>query len=83
MDSTIEATVRSVLSEQGKLSEDAQSIAVDADLYRAGITSHASANVMLGLEDEFDIEFPEERLTKATFTSVASITEAVEAIHHD
>ena len=38
---------------------------------------------MLGLEDEFDIEFPEERLTKATFTSINSITEAVEAINND
>lgn len=84
MDSTaIETTVRSVLADQGKLSEDAQSIAVDADLYRAGMTSHASVNVMLGLEDEFGIEFPEERLTKATFTSVQSITEAVEAIQND
>ena len=84
MDSTaIEITVRSVLADKGKLSEDAQSIAVDADLYRAGMTSHASVNVMLGLEDEFDIEFPEERLTKATFTSVQSITEAVEAIQND
>ena len=84
MDSTaIETTVRSVLAEQGKLSEDDQSIAVDADLYRAGMTSHASVNVMLGLEDEFGIEFPEERLTKATFTSVQSITEAVEAIQND
>ena len=81
MDSTaVETTVRSVLADQGKLSEDAQSIAADADLYRAGMTSHASVNVMLGLEDEFDIEFPEERLTKATFTSVQSIVEAVEAI---
>ncbi|RKQ33107.1 acyl carrier protein [Kocuria tytonis] len=84
MDSTaIETTVREVLAEQGKLSEDAQSIAADADLYRAGMTSHASVNVMLGLEDEFDIEFPEERLTKATFTSVQSITDAVEAIQND
>lgn len=84
MDSTaIETTVRSVLADQGKLSEDAQSIAVDADLYRAGMTSHASVNVMLGLEDEFDIEFPEELLTKATFTSISSISEAVEGIDHD
>ncbi|RLY91588.1 acyl carrier protein [Kocuria tytonicola] len=84
MDSTaVETTVRSVLADQGKLSDDAHSIAVDADLYRAGMTSHASVNVMLGLEDEFDIEFPEERLTKATFTSVQSITEAVEAIRND
>ena len=84
MESTAtETTVRSVLDQHGKLSEDAAKIAADADLYRAGMTSHASVNVMLGLEDEFDIEFPEERLTKATFTSVQSITEAVEAIQND
>lgn len=81
MDSSqIESTVRGVLAEHGKLSESAEDISVSADLYRAGMTSHASVNVMLGLEDEFDIEFPEERLTKATFTSVASISEAVEEI---
>ena len=78
MDSTaIETTVRSVLADQGKLSEDAQAIAADADLYRAGMTSHASVNVMLGLEDEFDIEFPDELLRRSTFTSIQTIEQAV------
>ena len=36
-----------------------------ADLYAAGMTSHASVNVMLALEDAFDIEFPDELLTKS------------------
>lgn len=81
MDSTaIETTVRSVLADQGKLSEDAQSIAVDADLYRAGMTSHASVNVMLGVEDAFDLEFPEQMLTKETFESLESIAAAVRTL---
>ena len=29
------------------------------------MTSHASVNVMLALEDEFDIEFPEAMLRRA------------------
>lgn len=78
-----ESTVRQVLSEHGKLGQDAAALEADADLYRAGMTSHASVNVMLALEDEFDIEFPEEMLTKATFTSIQSISEAVESIDHD
>ncbi|MBD2763050.1 acyl carrier protein [Kocuria sp. cx-455] len=80
---TTELTVRKVLAEHGKLSQDAHTLGTDVDLYRAGMTSHASVNVMLGLEDEFDIEFPEELLTKATFTSISSISEAVEGIDHD
>ena len=47
------------------------------DLYQAGMTSHASVNVMLALEDEFDIEFPERMLRKSTFESVAAIRVAI------
>jgi acyl carrier protein len=47
------------------------------DLYQAGMTSHASVNVMLALEDEFDIEFPEAMLRKSTFESVAAIRVAL------
>ena len=38
--------------------KDAMVLAEDADLYQAGMTSHASVNVMLALEGEFDVEFP-------------------------
>jgi len=37
------------------------------------MTSHASVNVMLALEEEFDIEFPEEMLQKSTFESIEAI----------
>jgi hypothetical protein len=33
-------------------------LAADASLYNAGLTSHPGVNVMLALEDEFDLEFP-------------------------
>ena len=32
------------------------------DLYRAGLSSHATVDLMLTLEDHFDIEFPEAML---------------------
>jgi acyl carrier protein len=41
------------------------------------MTSHASVNVMLALEEEFDTEFPESMLNKSTFESVTAIRTAL------
>lgn len=69
--------IRKILSEHGRLSNDAAVIADDADLYQAGMTSHASVNVMLALEGEFDIEFPDQMLRRGAFESIAAIRAAV------
>lgn len=76
----IEPTIREVLGEHGKLVVDAGAIADDDDLYQAGLSSHASVNVMLALEDSFDVMFPERMLRKRTFESVASIRAALEEL---
>jgi acyl carrier protein len=73
----MDETIREVLTEHGRLAVDAGSIDEQADLFAAGMTSHASVNVMLALEDAFDIEFPEAMLRKATFESVAAIEAAL------
>jgi acyl carrier protein len=73
----MDETIRMVLAEHGKLAVDASSIAEDTDLFASGMTSHASVNVMLALEDAFDIEFPERMLKKSTFESVAAIRAGV------
>lgn len=73
----VEARIRRVLSEHGRLASPVESLSDDDDLYRAGVTSHASVNVMLALEDEFDVEFPERLLRKTTFQSIASIRAAL------
>ena len=41
------------------------------------MTSHASISVMLGLEDAFDVEFPDRMLTREVFSSIASIRAAL------
>ncbi|MDI9917090.1 acyl carrier protein [Rhodococcus sp. SRB_17] len=69
--------IRKVLVEHGRLAVDVSTIDVEADLYELGLTSHASVNVMLALEDSFDIEFPDELLRKSTFASVKSIEDAL------
>jgi acyl carrier protein len=69
--------IRQILNEHGRLSLDATTLATDADLYQAGMTSHASVNVMLALEDHFDVEFPDAMLKPSVFESVAAIEAAV------
>jgi acyl carrier protein len=73
----MDETIREVLAEHGRLAVDAGTIDEHADLFAAGMTSHASVNVMLALEDAFDIEFSEQMLRKSTFESIASIRAGV------
>ena len=53
---------------------------IRADLFRAGMSSHASVNVMLALEDAFDIEFPDSMLKRSVFESMAGIDAAVQEL---
>lgn len=71
------ARIRQILKEHGRLSADATTLAEDADLYQAGMTSHASVNVMLALEGEFEVEFPDQMLRRDVFESIAAIDSAV------
>ena len=73
----IELLIREVLQAHGRLAVDAATVAATEDLYEAGMTSHSSVNVMLGLEDRLDLEFPDELLTRDTFRSVQRLTEVV------
>ncbi len=71
--------IREILAEQGRL-PSADSIDVDADLFEAGMSSHASVNVMLAIEDEFDVEFPDSMLKRSVFESISSIAGALEQL---
>lgn len=75
-----DAQIRAILVKHGRLASDANALAADADLYQAGMSSHASVNVMLALESAFDIEFPDESLKRSVFASIASIRDAVAGI---
>ncbi len=69
--------VRAVILEHGRLTSQARILSPQADLYQAGLSSHAAVNLMLALEDAFDIEFPERMLRRKVFESIAAISEAV------
>ena len=69
--------IRRILNEHARLSVDTTTLAGDADLYNAGMTSLASVNVMLALEAEFDVEFPDQMLRRDVFESIAAIEAAL------
>jgi acyl carrier protein len=73
--------IREVVAEHGRLAVDVSTLSDSDDLYRAGLTSHASVNLMLALEDAFDVEFPERLLRRQTFESIVAINEALEELY--
>jgi acyl carrier protein len=72
--------IRRVLREHARLPVDIDTLGDQADLFRAGMSSHASVNVMLALEDAFDIEFPDSMLKRSVFESVAGIDAALQQL---
>ncbi|HEV3211880.1 MAG TPA: acyl carrier protein [Acidimicrobiales bacterium] len=78
--SSIDDKIRNVLAAHGRLPVAASSLKASDDLYQRGLSSHASVNVMLALEDAFDVEFPDSLLRRDTFRSVASIRGALESL---
>ncbi|HEX3870425.1 MAG TPA: acyl carrier protein [Pirellulales bacterium] len=72
--------IREILSKQGSLSVDVQTLDVETDLYSVGLTSLATVGLMLALEDRFDIELPESMLSRTTFRSIGAMLEAVSTL---
>lgn len=80
MTERVESEIRRVLNEVGRLPVDAGTLDDHADLYLAGMSSHASVDVMIELEDTFDIEFPADMLKRSVFESIAAIAAAVDEL---
>jgi acyl carrier protein len=72
--------IRAILKEHGRLSTDVATLSEDSDLYQAGLTSHASVNVMLALEGKFDIEFPDRMLKRSVFETMGAMRAAVDEL---
>jgi acyl carrier protein len=72
--------IREVVARHARLGVDVSALDDSADLYQAGMTSHASVNLMLALEDEFDVEFPDRLLKRSVFESIAAIRAALDEL---
>jgi acyl carrier protein len=72
--------IRALLAEHGRLTNDVAQLADDSDLYQAGLTSLTTVNLMLAIEEHFDIEFLDSMLGRKTFGSIRSLSDAVEQL---
>lgn len=73
-------TIRAIVHQHGRLATSLDTLDDQSDLYRAGMTSQASVNVMLALEAAFEIEFPDHLLKRSVFASIAAMRAAVEGL---
>ena len=69
--------IRDIVAAHGRLHLDVATLDDDADLYEAGLTSLSTVNLMLALEEHFDVEFLDRMLKRRTFQSIRSLSEAI------
>lgn len=72
--------IRQIVKEHAGLGVDFEKVEFSTDLYRAGMTSYASVVLMIALENEFGVEFPDAMLSRSVFESIDSIAKAIESL---
>lgn len=75
--SVMAVQIRELLGNHKIIPVAVEKVADEDDLYDLGMTSFASVQLMLALEEAFDIEFPERMLNRKTFQSIAAIDRSV------
>jgi acyl carrier protein len=71
------ADIRAILEAHARIPVAVGTLADDANLFTAGMTSLASVEVILALEEKFAIEFPDRMMHRKTFSSVSAIAAAI------
>ena len=72
--------IRPLLAEHARLRVPVDELSDDADLYEAGLTSLSTVNLMLALEEHFDVEFLDRMLGRRTFGSIRALSEAIDEL---
>ena len=69
--------IRQLLAAHARLLVPVDQLADDSDLYEAGLTSLSTVNLMLAIEEHFDVEFLDRMLGRKTFGSIRTLSDAV------
>lgn len=72
--------IREIIARTVELPGGIDGVTDTTDLYEAGMTSFGSVQLMLALEEEYDIEFPERMLNRKLFSSIANIQAALDEL---
>ena len=70
-------TIRRIVGTHGRMPVPVTGLSDTDDLYGAGLTSFAAVQLMLGLEEAFDVEFPERMLNRRSFASMDAIANCI------
>ena len=73
-------SIRTILKAHSRIRVPIDEVADDANLFNAGMTSLASVDVILALEEEFGIEFADHMMHRKTFESISAIASAIESL---
>src|SRR5215204_4404595 len=69
--------IRAILADHARLLVPVETLTDDSDLYEAGLTSLSTVNLMLALEEHFDVEFLDRMLGRKTFGSIKALSDAI------
>ncbi|HXN14745.1 MAG TPA: acyl carrier protein [Usitatibacter sp.] len=72
--------IRTLVAEHARLLIDVNALSDASNLYDAGLTSLSTVNLMLALEEHFNVEFHDGMLGRKTFGSIGALSEAIEAL---
>lgn len=69
--------IRALLEEVSELSCPVGTLSDSDDLFAVGLTSFAAVSLMMAIEEEFSVSFPDHLLTRSTFASIDALSAAI------
>ena len=72
--------IRRLITKHCNMNVNVAALSEIADLYAAGLSSFASVQLMLALEDSFEVKFPQRLQNRKTFSSIRTIEAALAEI---
>ena len=72
--------IRAILDDNGKLAVAASTLGEFDDLFAAGLDSLAMVNVLMAIEEHFNIEVPDNMLSRRTFSSLHALSSMVDEL---
>jgi D-alanine--poly(phosphoribitol) ligase subunit 2 len=72
--------IRDILGSNEAFAGRADQLSEDDSLFDRGLDSFGSVQLMLALEERFDVEFPDTLLNRKSFSTIRSIRDAVAAL---
>lgn len=75
--------LRQIITDVAHLDILADNISDDADLYEIGLSSLNTIQLMLAIENHFNLEIPDRMLSRNLFQSINSLASAITQLQQD